>query len=129
MDYLIASRELATQMPTLDVRDPLIRAALDLAARPWLDNLHTGAAALRWDMFGTGTQAVADQFWPGPVELRIDTGPVTASHDLDSTVTVLIHAIADRFALAAGDPLDPDAWAYSAAAAELHAAVDELQRP
>lgn len=127
MDYLTTALELAERVPALDAHDPMIRAALDLAARPWLDGIHSGAEALAWGEFAVGVQTVADRLWPGPVALRVHAHTPAAGAALNHAAAGLAHAIADRFAQAAGDPLADDPWTLAAAAAELRAAVEALQ--
>jgi len=126
MDYLTTTRELTDRIPSLDARDPLIRAALDLATQPWLAGIHSGADALLWGEFATSVQSVADRLWPSPVTLRISAPAPAAGPALNHATAELTRTVADRFARAATDPTEPDAWTFAQAAAELRTATEDL---
>ncbi|HCT80693.1 MAG TPA: hypothetical protein DGT23_29820 [Micromonosporaceae bacterium] len=126
MDFLTACRTLTAELPSAAPDDPLVRAALDLVIRPWLDGVNSGAQAMRWGSFATEVQTVTDQLWPGPATESISADPPAALPGLDQAAAALALAVAGLLDRAA-DPRHPRAWAYAAGAAQLRDAAQELQ--
>lgn len=128
MDYLTVIRTATEHLATASPDDPAVRAALDLAVKPWLDGIHGDVDMMRWGSFAVAVQNVTAELWPGPAGLILAAEPAIAGSELDAAAAQLAIAAADMFTRAAGEAEgETQAWRYSAAAAQLHRAAGELK--
>jgi hypothetical protein len=128
MDYVTAAQHVSEQLAGLrSEQDPLVRAALRLAVKAWYDGVHVGEEALRWGSFATAVQAVEATWWTDPVAHRIHTTGCLAGADLVGPATQLVQAAAGVFARAAVDDDGEAGWRLAASAAQLLAAIGELE--
>ncbi|MEU7822964.1 hypothetical protein [Catellatospora sp. NPDC049133] len=126
--YLTVSADVTAALAHTELRadDPLVHAALEFAARPWLDGVHTGAEAMAWGDFATAVQAVADDLFTGASPHVLPSRPAQPSAELTAAAIALTSATADVFARAAARPGEARAWQFSAAAAQLAEAAASL---
>jgi hypothetical protein len=132
MDFLTAARALTQQLAGVSSEhEPVVRAALLMAARPWHEAIHHGANALRWGGFASDMLAVEASWWHGPAPHTVVCDPPQAGATLDQAVAALSEAIATVFAAAADETGGTVAWRYAAAAGQIRDAATLLvqQRP
>ena len=109
----------------LNPQDPIVRAALDLVVRPWLDGIHSGAEAMQWGEFATTVQDAAAGLWSGPAAVAIPADTAIASAPLNAAARALATHAAHLFTRAAA-PDEVLAWQYAACAAQLLDAATHL---
>jgi len=127
MDYETTVDNAVAYLKDCTVSDPILRAALQLAVRPWLDAIHGDADAMRWGLFATAVQDVIEMLWPGPATVAIPAERGQPGPELDDAAIRVTHAAADVFTRAsASRDCDPLSWQYAAAVAQLRDAGRHL---
>ncbi len=71
----VATRRAYLTNPSADLTTRSGVAALNVAARPWLEQIHTRGAAMRWGQAEAAVQAIAAQISANPAELAFPLAP------------------------------------------------------